>query len=59
MNYLKDRLHEGSRAAANSVTNWKGTVYITPLIAAFLADAFLGRYWTIALFLLISVVART
>jgi hypothetical protein len=48
----------GSKAAANGVTNWLGTSSITPLVAAFLADAFLGRYWTIALFLLISVVVR-
>ncbi|KAF8755802.1 hypothetical protein HU200_011274 [Digitaria exilis] len=57
VNYLKDQLHVGSKAAANGVTNWLGTSSITPLVAAFLADAFLGRYWTIALFLLISVVA--
>ncbi|CAL4972601.1 unnamed protein product [Urochloa decumbens] len=57
VNYLKDRLHVGSKAAANGVTNWMGTASMTPLVAAFLADAFLGRYWTIALFLLISVVA--
>ena len=35
-------------AAANNVTNWGGTCYITPLIGAFLADAYLGRFWTIA-----------
>ncbi|CAO1940619.1 unnamed protein product [Urochloa humidicola] len=57
VNYLKDRLHVGSKAAANGVTNWMGTASVTPLVAAFLADAFLGRYWTISLFLLISVVA--
>ncbi|NP_001148128.2 peptide transporter PTR2 [Zea mays] len=57
VNYLKDRLHQGSKAAANGVTNWMGTSAITPLVAAFLADAFLGRYWTIALFLVISVLA--
>lgn len=59
VNYLKDQLHEGSKAAANGVTNWLGTSSITPLVAAFLADAFLGRYWTIALFMVISVVVRT
>ncbi|KAM3258076.1 hypothetical protein ACQJBY_050050 [Aegilops geniculata] len=55
VNYLKVQLHSGSKAAANNVTNWQGTVSITPLAAAFLADSFLGRYWTITLFLLISV----
>ncbi|WVZ67781.1 hypothetical protein U9M48_016818 [Paspalum notatum var. saurae] len=57
VNYLKEQLHESTKSAANGVTNWVGTGSITPLLAAFLADAFLGRYWTIALFLLISVVA--
>ncbi|XP_037407646.1 protein NRT1/ PTR FAMILY 8.2-like [Triticum dicoccoides] len=55
VNYLKVQLHSGSKAAANSVTNWQGTASITPLAAAFLADSFLGRYWTITVFLLISV----
>ena len=59
VNYLKVQLHSGSKAAANSVTNWQGTGSITPLAAAFLADSFLGRYWTITVFLLISVAVRT
>lgn len=59
VNYFKERLHQGSKAAANGVTNWQGTSSITPLVAAFIADAFLGRYWTIALFLLISILVRT
>ena len=59
VNNLKDWLHEGCKAAVNGVTNWMGTSSITPLVAAFLADAFLSRYWTIALFLVISVVVRT
>jgi peptide/histidine transporter 3/4 len=59
VNYFKDRLHQGSKAAANGVTNFQGTSSITPLVAAFIADAFLGRYWTIAVFLLVSVVVST
>lgn len=55
VNYFKVELHAGSKSAANSVTNWVGTCAITPLVAAFLADSFLGRYWTITLFLVISV----
>jgi peptide/histidine transporter 3/4 len=55
VNYFKDELHAGSKSAANSVTNWVGTSAMTPLAAAFLADSFLGRYWTITLFLVISV----
>ncbi|CAM0884184.1 unnamed protein product [Alopecurus aequalis] len=55
VNYFKVELHAGSKSAANSVTNWVGTCAITPLVAAYLADSFLGRYWTITLFLVISV----
>ncbi|VAI70000.1 unnamed protein product [Triticum turgidum subsp. durum] len=51
VNYLKVQLHSGSKAAANSVTNWQGTSGIAPLAA----DSFLRRYWTITLFLLVSV----
>lgn len=50
VNYLQIRLNMDNVAASNSVTSWSGTCYLTPLIGAFLADAYLGRYWTIASF---------
>ncbi|KAJ4978607.1 hypothetical protein NE237_009387 [Protea cynaroides] len=50
VNYLKLRLNQGNSTASNNITNWSGTCYATPLIGAFLADAYLGRYWTIASF---------
>ncbi|KAI6671007.1 hypothetical protein NL676_005892 [Syzygium grande] len=53
--YFKIRLHQRSTTASNNVTNWGGTCYITPLIGAFFADAYLGRYWTIACFSIIYV----
>ncbi|KAL5550119.1 hypothetical protein UlMin_000295 [Ulmus minor] len=59
VNYLKTRLNQGNVTAANNVTNWSGTCYITPLIGAFLADAYLGRYWTIASFSIIYVIGMT
>ncbi|EYU41848.1 hypothetical protein MIMGU_mgv1a022560mg, partial [Erythranthe guttata] len=46
-------------AAVNNVTNWSGTCYVTPLLGAFLADAYLGRYWTIATFSTIYVFGMT
>ncbi|OAY25403.1 protein NRT1/ PTR FAMILY 8.3 [Manihot esculenta] len=46
--YLTNKLHEGNVSAARNVTTWSGTCYITPLIGAVLADAYWGRYWTIA-----------
>ncbi|KAF7142585.1 hypothetical protein RHSIM_Rhsim05G0206400 [Rhododendron simsii] len=45
----------GIVAAVSNVTNWSGTCYVTPLLGAFLADAYLGRYWTIATFSIIYV----
>jgi len=56
VNYLGDRLNQGNVAAANNVTNWSGTCYVTPLIGAFLADSYLGRYWTIASFVIIYII---
>ncbi|KAK8452344.1 hypothetical protein SEVIR_5G096600v4 [Setaria viridis] len=47
---------KGNSIAANNVTNWSGTCYITPLIGAFLADAYMGRYWTIASFMIIYII---
>lgn len=48
--YLTKKLHEGNVSAARNVTTWQGTCYITPLLGAILADAYWGRYWTIAVF---------
>ncbi|KAB5552147.1 hypothetical protein DKX38_009458 [Salix brachista] len=59
VNYLEDRLNQGNVAASNNVTNWSGTCYITPLIGAFLADSYLGRYWTIASFVVIYIIGMT
>ncbi|CAB4321756.1 unnamed protein product [Prunus armeniaca] len=44
--YLTTKLHEGTVTSANNVTNWVGTVWMTPLLGAYIADAHLGRYWT-------------
>ncbi|KAG8046110.1 hypothetical protein GUJ93_ZPchr0008g11904 [Zizania palustris] len=55
VNYMKTRLGQGSAIAANNVTNWTGTCYITPLLGAFLADAYMGRFWTIASFMIIYI----
>ncbi|KAJ6303560.1 hypothetical protein OIU77_017443 [Salix suchowensis] len=41
------------------MTSAKGTCYVIPLLGAFLADAYLGRYWTIAGFSIIYVVGMT
>ncbi|KAI3744222.1 hypothetical protein L1987_57299 [Smallanthus sonchifolius] len=53
VSYLTKKLHQGNAAAAANVTTWQGTCYLTPLIGAVLADAYWGRYWTIANFSII------
>ncbi|KAL6278073.1 hypothetical protein ACE6H2_021674 [Prunus campanulata] len=59
VNYLKFQLNQRNVVAVNNVTNWSGTCYVTPLLGAFLADAYLGRYWTIAAFSIIYVFGMT
>ncbi|KAL9150511.1 hypothetical protein ABFS82_12G172500 [Erythranthe guttata] len=59
VNYLKIRLNEANASASTIVTNWSGTCYVTPLIGAFIADSFLGRYLTIASFCTIYVLGMT
>ncbi|KAJ0088081.1 hypothetical protein Patl1_31698 [Pistacia atlantica] len=59
VNYLKFKLNQPSVVAVNNVTNWSGTCYVMPLIGAFPANAYLGRYWTIASFSIIYVIGMT
>ncbi|KAI3407497.1 uncharacterized protein J3R85_020953 [Psidium guajava] len=44
--YMTKKLHQGTVESANNVTNWVGTIWMTPVLGAYLADAHLGRYWT-------------
>ncbi|KAK3038695.1 hypothetical protein RJ639_028149 [Escallonia herrerae] len=44
--YLTKKLHQGTVTSANNVTNWVGTIWMTPVLGAYIADAHLGRYWT-------------
>ncbi|KAG0486247.1 hypothetical protein HPP92_008342 [Vanilla planifolia] len=44
--YLTNELHQGTVTASNNVTNWSGAVWIMPILGAYVADAYLGRYWT-------------
>lgn len=50
VNYLRQQLNQNNVTASKTVTNWQGTCYVTPLLGAFLADSYLGRYRTIACF---------
>ncbi|CAL5208232.1 unnamed protein product [Lathyrus oleraceus] len=44
--YLTKKLNQGTVTASNNVTNWVGTIWITPILGAYVADAHLGRFWT-------------
>lgn len=55
VNYLLIKMGMGNLEASKSVNDWSGTCYLTPLLGAFLADSYLGRYWTIAIFSMIYV----
>lgn len=57
--YLTTMLHEGTVTSSNNVTNWVGTVWLTPLVGAYIADAHLGRYWTFIISSLIYFLVRT
>lgn len=37
-------------SAASAVNVWSGTCYFTPLLGAYLADAYFGRFWIIVIF---------
>ncbi|XBI50992.1 hypothetical protein VPH35_033585 [Triticum aestivum] len=54
--YLTSVLHESNIDAARNVSTWFGTTFFTPLIGAFLADTYWGRYKTLVVFLSVYIV---
>ncbi|XP_006662041.1 protein NRT1/ PTR FAMILY 6.3-like [Oryza brachyantha] len=48
--YMTGTMHLGNAAAANTVTNFIGTSFMLCLLGGFIADTYLGRYLTIAVF---------
>ncbi|THG19996.1 protein NRT1/ PTR FAMILY 3.1-like [Camellia sinensis] len=47
ISYLTQELHMPLTKAANTLTNYNGTSSLTPLLGAFISDAYVGRFWTI------------
>lgn len=54
--YLTTKLHEGTVSSSSNVSNWSGTVWITPVIGAYIADTHWGRYWTFTVFSFVYIV---
>ncbi|KAL9166476.1 hypothetical protein ABFS82_05G031900 [Erythranthe guttata] len=49
ISYLTSEMHLPLTKAANTLTNFGGTSAMTPLLGAFIADSFAGRFWTITI----------
>lgn len=52
--YLGGVMHLPSSTSANIVTDFMGTCFLLCLLGGFLADSFLGRYMTIAIFAIVQ-----
>lgn len=57
--YLTGTMHLGNATSANTVTNFLGTSFMLCLLGGFVADTFLGRYLTIAIFALVQATGVT
>lgn len=58
ISYLTTQLHMPLTKAANTLTNFGGTGSLTPLIGAFVADTYAGRFWTITVASIIYQIVR-
>ncbi|GAB2299387.1 hypothetical protein Dimus_033461 [Dionaea muscipula] len=47
--YLTSVLHEDTVSSVTNVNNWTGSVWMTPILGAFIADTYFGRFWTITI----------
>ncbi|MCO5602459.1 hypothetical protein L7F22_056591 [Adiantum nelumboides] len=46
--YLTTKLQQSYPVALKNANNWFGVTLVMPIIGGFVADAYLGKYWTIA-----------
>ncbi|TVU31235.1 hypothetical protein EJB05_22915, partial [Eragrostis curvula] len=49
--YLTTVLQESKVNAATNASAWAGAYFLAPLLGAFIADAYWGKYWTTVVFL--------
>lgn len=57
--YLTGPLGQSIATAAVNVNTWSGTASMLPILGAFIADAYLGRYRTILVASLIYILVST
>ncbi|WOK95857.1 hypothetical protein Cni_G04564 [Canna indica] len=53
--YLTTQLREDTVSSVRNVNNWSGSVWITPILGAYIADTYFGRFWTFTISSLIYV----
>ncbi|XP_057840350.2 protein NRT1/ PTR FAMILY 5.2 isoform X2 [Cryptomeria japonica] len=47
---MTSKLHEGTVSSSINASNWVGTVFITPLLGAYITERYLGRFLALAIF---------
>ena len=57
--YLTNVMHHTTATAAKNVNVWAGTASMLPLLGAFVADYYLGRYWTILVSFIVYLVVSS
>ncbi|XP_074591476.1 protein NRT1/ PTR FAMILY 5.6-like [Curcuma longa] len=57
--YLTKELHEDLKTAAKNVNYWNGVTSMMPLVGGFVADAVLGRFFTVVISSLVYIAGLT
>ncbi|XP_042404449.1 protein NRT1/ PTR FAMILY 5.6-like [Zingiber officinale] len=57
--YLSKELHEDLKTAAKNVNYWNGVTAVMPLVGGFVADAALGRFFTVIISSLVYIAGLT
>lgn len=54
--YLQTVIHGSNASNAANVTTWYGASYFVPIVGAVIADAYLGKYKTVLLSLILYLI---